>query len=80
MVDVQIFATTFKSIITVYAKNTDINSSINSTFNSTLDESAYISEIAILDNSNQVVAIGKPVSPIKKTQGRFLAFQLEIDF
>lgn len=80
VVDVQIFATTFKSIITVYAKNTDINSSINSTFNSTLDESAYISEIAILDNSNQVVAIGKPVSPIKKTQGRFLAFQLEIDF
>lgn len=80
VLDLQIFATTFKSVITVYAKNTDVNYSKNPTFNSTLDESTYITEIAILDNSNQVVAVGKPTYPIKKTNGKFLAFQLEINF
>ncbi len=80
IIDLQIFATTYKSIITVYAKNTDVNSSINPTFDSTLDSNTYISEIAILDDTNNVVAVGKPTYPIKKSQGRFLAFQLEIDF
>lgn len=80
VIDLQVFATTYKSVITVYAKNTDVNSSINPTYNSTLDSNTYITEIAILDDSNQVVAIGKPTYPIKKTSGRFLAFQLEIDF
>jgi hypothetical protein len=79
-IDLQIFATTYKSIITVYAKNTDVNSSINPTYNPNLDENTYITEVAILDNSNQVVAVGKPTYPIKKSNGRFLAFQLEIDF
>ena len=80
VIDLQIFATTYKSVITVYAKNTDINSSSNPSFNSSLDENTYVTEIAILDNSNQVVAVGKPTKPIKKSNGRFLAFQLEIDF
>lgn len=79
-IDLQIFATTYKSVITVYAKNTDVNNSINPTYNSTLDESTYITEIAILDNSDQVVAVGKPTYPIKKSISKFLAFQLEIDF
>ncbi len=80
VIDLQIFATTYKSCITVYAKNTDVNSSTNPTFNSTLDSNTYITEIAILDDTNQVVAVGKPTFPVKKYQGRFLAFQLEIDF
>ena len=80
VIDLQIFATTYKSVITVYAKNTDVNNSINPTYNSTLDESTYITEIAILDNSDQVVAVGKPTYPIKKSISKFLAFQLEIDF
>jgi len=80
VVDLQIFATTYKSIITVYANNTLVNSSINSTWSSTLDTNTYISEVAILDNNNQVVAVGKPTNPIKKSNGKFIAFQLEIDF
>ena len=80
VIDAQIFATVYKSIITVYATNTQVNSSINSTFDTTLDSDAYISEVAILDDSNQVVAVAKPSNPIKKSSGKFLAFQLEIDF
>lgn len=80
VIDLQIFATTYKSLITVFATNTDINSSINPTYDSVLDENTYISEIAILDDSNQVVAVGKPTYPVRKSNGRYLAFQLEIDF
>lgn len=80
VVDLQIFATTYKSIITVYATNTQINSSINSTYDDLLDENTYVSEIAILNDLDEVVAVGKPTYPIRKSQGRYLAFQLEIDF
>lgn len=80
VIDAQIFATVYKSIITVYATNTQANSSTNSTFDTTLDSDVYISEVAILDDSNQVVAVAKPSNPIKKSNGKFLAFQLEIDF
>lgn len=80
VIDLQIFATTYKTLITVYAKNTDINYSENPTFDDILDENTYVSEIAILDDTNQVVAIGKPTYPVRKSNGRYLAFQLEIDF
>ena len=80
VIDTQIFATVYKSIITVYATNTQINSSVNSTFDTILDSDVYISEVAILDDLNQVVAVAKPSSPVKKSAGKFLAFQLEIDF
>lgn len=80
IVDLQVFATTYKSIITVYAENTNFNSSVNTSFDSLLDTETYITEIAILDSSDQVVAVAKPTTPIKKSVGRFLAFQLEIDF
>lgn len=80
VIDLQIFATTYKSVITVYADNNQVNVSSNDTFDSALDENTYITEIAILDDLNQVVAVGKPTGPIKKNNGRYLAFQLEIDF
>lgn len=79
-VDTNIMATTFKSIITVFAKNAQFNSSDNASFDSIADENTYITEIGILDDSNNLVAVGKPTFPIKKSERRFLAFQLEIDF
>lgn len=80
IVDLQVFATNYKSIITVTASNADYNSSINSTYDSALDNDTYITEIAILDDLNQVVAVGKPTTPLRKNSGRYLAFQLEIDY
>jgi len=80
VVDCQIFVTTYKTIITVYATNSQINSSVNKTFDSLQDANTYITEVAILDDLNNVVAVGKPTSPIKKNTGRFIAFQLEIDY
>lgn len=78
--DTNILATTFKSVITVFAKNAEFNSTDNASFDSLLDENTYITEIGVLDDQSNLVAVGKPTFPIRKSQGRFLAFQLEIDF
>lgn len=79
-VSANILATTYKSIMTVYAKNDEYNTSVNPTFDSSINEETYITGIGILDDSDNLVAVGKPTNPIKKTNGRYLAFQLEIDF
>jgi len=80
IIDLQIFATNYKSIITVHATNNIVNSSTNNTFDPVEDDNTYITEVAILDETNQVVAVGKPTYPVRKSSGRYLAFQLEIDF
>jgi hypothetical protein len=78
--DVNILATTYKTSIVAYAKNDEINSSDNYTYNPDLDGNTYITEIGILDQDNNLVAVAKPTYPIRKSIGRFLTFQLEIDF
>jgi len=75
-----IMATTFKSIITVYAKNNEYNSTLNKSFDSDLDSNVYITEVGVFNENNVLVASGKPSRPITKNDSRFLAFQLEIDF
>ena len=78
--DVNILSTTFKTSIVAMAKNDQLNSSLNYTFDEDLDTNTYITEIGVLDSNNNLVAVGKPTYPIKKNIGRFLTFQLEIDF
>lgn len=78
--DVNILATTYKTSIVAYVKNDQVNSSNNYTFDSDLDNNTYITEVGILDQNNNLVAVAKPTYPIKKSIGRFLTFQLEIDF
>jgi hypothetical protein len=76
-----IMATSFKSIMTVLAPDSNYNTSTqNSSFDGLLDTNTYITEIGILNNDNVLVAVGKPTYPIKKNESRYLAFQLEIDF
>lgn len=73
-------ASVFKTSITVLANNISFNSSNNPTFDSILDQNTYITEIGIFNANNELVAIGKPTYPLKKSDGRFLAFKLEYDF
>ena len=75
-----IMATTFKSILTVAVPDTALNTTVNPSFDSLYDSDIYITEIGIIDNSNTLVGVGKPTSPIKKNASRYLVFQLEIDF
>lgn len=75
-----ILATSYKSVMTVLAPDSNYNSSQNKSFDGLLDASTYITEIGILNNSDKLVAVGKPTYPIRKNDSRYLAFQLEIDF
>lgn len=79
-VKTDILATVFKTTITTYATNTQFNSSSNGTFDSLSDSTIYITEIGILDSNNTLVAVGKPTRPLRKDSGRYLTFQLELDF
>jgi hypothetical protein len=79
-VKADILAVTYKTVITTFAQNDSLNSSLNESFDSNLDNNTYISEVGVLDGDGNLVAIGKPTYPIKKNEGRFLTFQLQIDF
>ena len=73
-------ATVFKSIITTVMPNEQYNSTLNPSFDSAYDTDIYITEVAVLDDLGDLVAVGKPTEPIKKNTNRYLAIQLEIDF
>ncbi len=76
-----ILASVFKTVITVSAKNNEYNSSMyNNSFDSLYDSNTFITEIGILNNNNELVAVAKPAYPLKKNESRYLAFQLELDF
>lgn len=79
-VKADIMATVFKTVLTVLAPDTQFNSTLNASFNPLFDNDTFITEIGILDNNNLLVGVGKPTYPIVKNSGRYLAFQLEIDF
>lgn len=79
-VKIDVLATTYKTVITAFAENNFYNSSTNLTYDDNFDSDTYITEVGILDSDNNLVAVGKPTYPIKKNEGRFLTFQLQIDF
>lgn len=79
-VQADILSTVFKTVLTVLLPDTILNSSLNTSFNSVLDSDTYVTEIGVLDANNTLVGVGKPTYPIVKNSGRYLAFQLEIDF
>jgi hypothetical protein len=73
-------ATVFKSVLTAVMPDTLYNSTLNSSFNPEFDTDIYFTKVAVLDNTGELVAVGKPTEPIKKNVNRYLAIQLEIDF
>lgn len=79
-IDAQVLTTKYKTVISVVAANYQYNQSTNETFDPLTDDYTYITEIAILDDNNNTVAVGKPTYPLKKADSRYLAVQLIIDF
>jgi len=77
-------ATTFKTIITVLAEDTLLNSSTNLSFDGSLDTSTFVTEAGVFKDDpalgNVLVAVGKMSYPIEKNNTRYLLFQLEVDF
>lgn len=70
---------TEKIVATVSVGKNELNASLNGGFDGNIDTSAYITEIGILNDRNELMAVGKPTYPIRKNIARHLLFQLEID-
>ncbi len=79
-INVDVQAAVFKSSIMVMLDSNRFNHSNNSTYNGNKNKYTYITEIAILDDSNNVVGVAKPTYPIKKNELGFVGFLLEMDF
>lgn len=79
-VQANIMSTVFKTVLTVLVPDTKLNTTLNPSFNQILDTDTFITEVGILDANNVLVGVGKPTYPIAKNSGRYIAFQLEIDF
>jgi hypothetical protein len=75
-----IAASVYKTKFQVYVDDSNLNRSNNSTFDPEIDNNTYITEIAVLDDKQNVVAVGKPTYPIRKNNIRWLTLQLDIDF
>lgn len=76
----KIMSTTYKTVFTIVAKDSEFNSSNNGGFDGAEDPNTYITEIGILNEEGVLVAVGKPTFPIKKSFARYITFQLELDF
>jgi len=68
-----------KTTLTLSISNQYLNTSANPTFDFTQDR-AYITEVGILNTNGELVAVGKTTHPVRKTDLRFIVFQLEFDF
>ncbi len=80
IVKVETIKTKYITSIVEYIWPNEMYESLNPTFDKYLNEDTYVSEIAILDDANRVVAVGKPTHPLKKQIERILAVQLILEF
>jgi hypothetical protein len=54
------------------------NGTKNETFDKTINESVYITGIALYDQKDRLVGIAKPTEPIRKNETKHLEFMLEL--
>lgn len=71
-------ATIYKSLFNVTVDGATIASSSNTTF--TVGDDRYVSEIGILDNSQNLVLVGKLSRPIRLADATTASIELTIDF
>lgn len=79
-IKVNTMSTTYKTVFNIQMPDNLYNSSNNNTFNPNIDEFTYITEVGILNEQNELVAVGKASRPIPKDSNTFLSVQLEMDF
>ncbi|MDG1949804.1 MAG: hypothetical protein P8J32_03205, partial [bacterium] len=66
--------------ITLVVANTELNTSLNPSFDAEQDSSTYITEVGVLNQDGELVAVGKPTHPIKKDSGDWKVLQLKLEF
>ena len=70
---------TEKLVTTVSVGKDKLNNSLNGGHDAKYDENTYITEIGVMNDRNELLAVGKPTYPIRKNTARHLLFQLEIN-
>ena len=69
----------YKMSATCVAKNTEFNNTQNTTFDETLNESVYITEVALYNENNELLMTGKLNTPIEKNDKQFVTIKMELD-
>lgn len=72
-------STIYKMSATCVAKNNEFNATQNDTFDGTLNESVYISEVALYNENNELLMTGKLNTPIEKNDTKFVTIKLDLD-
>ncbi len=70
-------ATVFKTKISHTLGFADCNTSNNPTWD---EDDVYVTEAAIYDQNNNLVAIGKLNNPVKKNTNKLFTVELDMDF
>lgn len=72
--------TIYKMAVTCVAKNTEFNATQNETFNDlNTNENVYITEVALYNEQNELLMVGKLNKPIKKNDERYVTIKMEVD-
>lgn len=72
-------STIYKMSATCVAKNNEFNTTQNPTFDETLNESVYITEVALYNENNELLMTGKLNTPIEKNDKKFVTIKMDLD-
>jgi PKD repeat protein len=72
-------AVTYKMSTTCVAKNTEFNTTQNPTHALSDSESVYITEVALYNENNELLMVGKLNKPIEKNDKKFVTIKMELD-
>lgn len=72
-------STIYKMAATCVAKNNEFNATQNETFDGDVNESVWISEVALYNENNELLMTGKLNTPIEKNDSKFVTIKLELD-
>jgi PKD repeat protein len=69
----------YKLAVTCVGRNNEFNQTQNPTFRSGVNTSTYITEVAVYNESNELLMVGKLNKPIEKNDQKFVTIKLELD-
>jgi len=72
-------STIYKMSTTCVAKNNEFNTTQNDTFDESLNESVYITEVALYNENNELLMTGKLNTPVEKNDKKFVTIKMELD-
>lgn len=72
-------STIYKMATTCVAKNNEFNATQNETFDGDVNESVWISEVALYNENNELLMTGKLNTPVEKNDSKFVTIKLELD-